>query len=70
MEIMYMAHSGQILSKKYCHVKEQEDENCHFKGVTATKSLRNTTKHVKLACFNLPFPPRVEGVGVTVVEIF
>ena len=22
---------GQILSKKYCHVEEQEDENCHFK---------------------------------------
>ena len=60
MEIMYMVHGGQILSKKYCH----------FKGVTAMKSLRNTTKHVKLACFNLPFPPCVEGVGVTVVEIF
>ena len=22
--------SGQISSKKYCHVEEQEDENCHF----------------------------------------
>ena len=61
------------MSKKYCHpthVKEQEDENCHFKRVTATKSLRNTTKHVKLACFDLPFPLCVEGVEVTVVEIF
>ena len=57
--------SGQILSKKYCQVEEHE--NCHFKGVTATKSLRNTTKHVKLARLDLPFPSRVE---VTVVEIF
>jgi len=45
---------GQILSKKYCHVKEQKDENCHFKGVTAMKSLRNTTKHIKLAHLDLP----------------
>jgi hypothetical protein len=27
--------SGQILSKKYCHFEGQEDENYHFKGVTA-----------------------------------
>ena len=39
--------SSQILSKKYCHVKEQEDENCHFKGITAS-------------CFDLPFPLHVE----------
>jgi len=63
--------SGQILSQKYCHVEEQEDENCHFMGVTATKSLRNTTKHVKLLClarFDLPFPPRVSRGGTCSIE--
>jgi hypothetical protein len=28
-----------------------EHENCDFKGATATKSLRNRTKHVKLLAY-------------------
>ena len=53
-------NGGQILSKKYQHV-EQEDENCHFKGVIVMKCLRNPTKHVKLLCLVLtcPFHQRV-----------
>ena len=73
LKIMYTG--GQILSKKYQHV-EQEDENCHFKGVIAMKCLRNPTQPVKLLClahFDMPFPPRVArrvAQGITVVEIF